>query len=254
MGESTDRTAIDLVELPGLGRFLRWRHARVVLALPLLSLAGLMVFDGLLGPQLAPKNLATVLVWVHYRGLVVLALLLVGNLFCLACPFMLVRNLARRFLRPSRLWPRALRHKWLAVGLFATLLFAYELFDLWATPRWTAWLIAGYFVGAVAVDTLFRGASFCKYLCPLGQFNFLSSTLSPFEVRIRRPEPCTTCETKPCITGRPVAARGWDVASLRLEPEGSAARKKPIRGLARIKGHASRNHRPRDLSHGQAQA
>ncbi|MFN2186247.1 MAG: FesM, partial [Anaerolineae bacterium] len=86
MGESTDRTAIDLVELPGLGRFLRWRHARAALAFPLLFLAALMVFDGLLGPQLAPKNLATVLTWVHYRGLVVLALLLAGNLFCLACP------------------------------------------------------------------------------------------------------------------------------------------------------------------------
>ncbi len=208
MGESTDRTAIDLVELPGLGRFLRWRHARAALALPLLFLAALMVFDGLLGPQLAPKNLATVLTWVHYRGLVVLALLLAGNLFCLACPFMLVRNLARRFLHPSRLWPRPLRHKWLAVGLFAAMLFAYELFDLWATPRWTAWLIVAYFAGALAVDSLFRGASFCKYLCPLGQFNFLSSTLSPFEVRIRQPEPCTACETKPCITGRPVAAAG----------------------------------------------
>jgi ferredoxin len=221
VGGSTDRTDIDLVDLPVLGRFLHWRHARAALALPMLFLAGLMVFDGLLGPQLAPKNLATVLVWVHYRGLVVLALLLVGNLFCLACPFMLVRNLARRFVEPSRLWPRPLRHKWLAVGLFAALLFAYEVFDLWATPRWTAWLIVGYFGGALAVDSLFRGASFCKYLCPLGQFNFLSSTLSPLEVRIRRPEPCVTCPTKPCITGRPVAAADREIAS---PPEGRAAR------------------------------
>ena len=205
MGELTNLPGFDLLAVPGLGRFLRWRHARTALALPLLLLAGLMVFDGLLGPQLAPKNLATVLVWVHYRGLVVLALLLAGNLFCLACPFMLVRNLARRFVRPLRLWPRPLRTKWLAVGLFAALLFAYELFDLWATPRWTAWLIVGYFAGALAVDAVFRGATFCKYVCPLGQFNFLSSTLSPLEVRIRRPEPCADCPTKPCITGRPAA-------------------------------------------------
>ena len=72
---------VDLMGLPVLGRFLRWRHARTALQLPLLLLAVLMVFDGLTGPQLAPKNLATVLTWVHYRGLVVLALLLVGNLF-----------------------------------------------------------------------------------------------------------------------------------------------------------------------------
>ena len=86
---------LELVELPGMGRFLRWRHARAALQLPLLLIAILMVWDGLTGPQLAPKNLATVLTWVHYRGLVVLALLVAGNLFCMACPFMLVRNLAR---------------------------------------------------------------------------------------------------------------------------------------------------------------
>ncbi|MGD8627115.1 MAG: hypothetical protein PVJ34_21445, partial [Anaerolineae bacterium] len=59
---------LDLLALPLLGRFLRWHHARTALGLPLLLLAGLIVFDGLVGPQMAPKNLATVLVWVHYRG------------------------------------------------------------------------------------------------------------------------------------------------------------------------------------------
>ena len=36
-------------------------------------------------------------------------LLLAGNFFCMACPFMLPRNLARRFVRPVRNWPRPLR-------------------------------------------------------------------------------------------------------------------------------------------------
>jgi hypothetical protein len=193
---------LDLLALPLLGRFLGWRHARSALGLPLLLLAGLVVFDGLIGPQMAPKNLATVLVWVHYRGLVVLALLLVGNLFCLACPFMLLRNGLRRFVRPRRVWPRRLRNKWAALGLFAGLLFAYELFDLWATPQWTAWLVLGYFAGALVVDGFFRGATFCKYLCPLGQFNFLASTVSPFEVCVRDANTCAACPTKDCIAGR----------------------------------------------------
>ncbi len=128
---------------------------------------------------MAPKNLATVLTWVHYRGLVVLALLLVGNLFCMACPFMLVRNLVRCFYKPQRMWPHRLRHKWLALGLFVLMLFAYELLDLWAAPRLTAWLIIAYFAAAMVVDSLFRGASFCKYLCPLGHFNFVASLVSP---------------------------------------------------------------------------
>jgi ferredoxin len=196
----------DLLALPVVGQFLAWRHARTAMQLPLLLLAGLVVFDGLFGPQLAPKNLATVLVWVHYRGLVVLALLLAGNLFCMACPFMLVRNLLRRFVHPVRIWPRLLRNKWPAIGLFGLLLFLYELLDLWASPLWTAWLVLGYFGAALLVDGLFRGAPFCKHLCPLGQFNFVSSTLSPLEVQVRDSATCAECTTKDCIRGRPEEA------------------------------------------------
>jgi polyferredoxin len=195
----TPTRPIDLMDLPGIGPFLRWQHARTAVQAPLLLLAALMVWDGFAGPQLAPKNLATTLTWVHYRGLVVLALLAAGNLFCMACPFMLVRNLARRFAQPTRLWPRRLRGKWLAVGLLVLMLYAYELFDLWARPAATAGLIAVYFGGALVVDGLFRGAAFCKYLCPLGQFNFVSALISPLEVKVRTPEVCSRCSTKDCI-------------------------------------------------------
>ena len=33
-----------------------------------------------------------------------------------------------------------------SIALFVGILFAYELFDLWASPWWTAWLIVGYFL------------------------------------------------------------------------------------------------------------
>ena len=40
-----------------------------------LVIATVIVLHGLFGPQDAPRNLATVLTWVHYRGLLVIALL-----------------------------------------------------------------------------------------------------------------------------------------------------------------------------------
>lgn len=195
------RPTPDLLDLPGVGRLLRWRHARALLQMPLFLLAAVMIWDGLTGSQLAPRNLATTLTWVHYRGVLVLALLVFGNLFCMACPFMLPRNIARRFFAPARLWPRRLRNKWAAVALLALFFFAYELFDLWATPWWTAWLIVGYFAAALVVDSLFKGAPFCKHMCPIGQFNFVSSLVSPFEVKVRAPQTCATCRTKDCIKG-----------------------------------------------------
>lgn len=197
-------TVRDILTWPLVGPFLRWRYSRQVMQTVLLVVTGFIIFDGLLGPQQPPKNLATVTAWIHYRGLVVLALLLVGNLFCMACPFMLPRELARWFGRKIGVQgrvPPALRNKWLAVGLLALFFVAFELFDLWATPWLTAWIIVAYFLTALVVDTFFQGAAFCKYVCPLGQFNFMGSLVSPGEIKIRQPDTCVACRTKDCIAG-----------------------------------------------------
>src|SRR5262249_43006286 len=169
------RQGFDLLRVPFLGAFLRWRHARLVAHVPLLILAAVVIFDGLSGPQLSSVNLAGVLPWIHWRGLLILGLLSAGNVFCFACPFTAPRTLARRWWSPDRAWPRALRSKWLAVALLALFFWGYEAFSLWDSPWWTAWIAVGYFVAAFAVDACFRGASFCKYVCPVGQFNFVQS-------------------------------------------------------------------------------
>ena len=54
----------------------------------------------------------------------------------------------------------------------------------------------------LVVDGFFKHASFCKFVCPIGQFNFVASTLSPFEVKVRDQDVCTRCHTKDCIRGR----------------------------------------------------
>lgn len=169
--------------------------------IPVLLLSLIMIAHAFWGPQIAPKNLAALLTWVHFRGLVVLVILLAGNVFCMACPFMLPRELARRLHAPRWEWPRALRNKWPAIGLFIGVLFVYELFDLFSDPWWTGALIVGYFAAAVAVDVLFRRASFCKYVCPIGQFNFVSATMAPLEVAVRDLQTCEQCRTKDCIRG-----------------------------------------------------
>ena len=200
--ETSRERAFDLLDLPVVGRILRRTRGRRLLQAIILGVALVMILDGFFGPRLATRNLATLLSWVHYRGLLVLILLAAGNFFCMTCPFTLSRDLARRYLKPFANWPHRLRNKWLALSLFVGILFAYELFDLWGEPAWTASLILGYFMGAIVIDGIFRNASFCKYVCPIGQFNFLTSTASPLEVRVRDLDVCYTCRTLDCIKGR----------------------------------------------------
>ncbi len=194
-----------------LGRgFLKLPQLRRVAQAVMLLLAIAVMADGLFGTQVTPLNLAGVLPWIHWRALSILALLIVGNLFCMACPFTFVRDIGRIILPAKLRWPRRLRNKWLPAALFVLYLWAYEAFGLWDSPWVTAWVIAGYFMAALVIDGIFRGASFCKYVCPIGQFHFVSSLVSPREVRVRSSTVCKTCETHDCIRGND-HARGCEL-------------------------------------------
>ena len=184
-----------------MGRLLRWRWGRLALQSALTVAALALMIDGFTGPQSAPRNLATVAPWVHYRGLIVIALLLAGNLFCMACPFTLPRTLAKRLSLSGRRFPKRLRGKWLAIAGLFTLFFSYELLDIWASPLLTAWIILGYFLASFALEALFKESAFCKYICPLGAFNFVYSTLSPTQIKIKSADACASCVGKECVNG-----------------------------------------------------
>jgi polyferredoxin len=195
------RTGWDALSIPVLGRILKHRRGRLVLQVPMLLGALLLVYDGLTGPQLPSRNLATVGAWVHYRGFVILALLLAGNLFCMACPFTLPRTLAKRWAIRGRRFPKVLRNKWSAIaGLFGLFLI-YEWFDLWASPALTAWIIVVYFVASFVLELVFSESAFCKYVCPIGTFNFVYSTASPLQIAAKDRERCRTCVGKECLNG-----------------------------------------------------
>jgi len=194
--------AFNLFTIPIIGRILRSRFFRRAMQASMFLLAMAIAADGFLGPQTSPMNLAGVLPWTHWRGMTVIALLIAGNFFCMVCPFTFVRDIGRRLLPARWAWPRRLRTKWLAALLIALYLWAYEGFSLWNSPWLTAWIIVGYFFAAFLIDGFFRGATFCKYVCPIGQFHFVQSLVSPFEVKIRSADVCRTCKTFDCIRGR----------------------------------------------------
>ena len=192
---------MDVLRLPFIGRLLRGRYGRLVLQTPFALLALVLMIDGFTGPQAAARNLATVAPWLHLRGLAVLALLLAGNLICMGCPFTLPRTLAKRLSKSGRRFPQRLRNKWLAIFSLFALFFAYEYLDLWASPWLTAWLIVAYFAASFALEAVFAESAFCKYVCPLGSFNMVYSTLSPTRIGVKSPDVCARCVGRECVNG-----------------------------------------------------
>jgi cytochrome c oxidase assembly factor CtaG len=195
------KKGFDLLLVPVIGPFLRAQSGRRLMQAVLFMIAIAVIVDGLIGPQVSSMNLAGVLPWTYWRVFVIVALLAAGNFFCMACPFMLFRELGRRLGLRQRSWPQALRSKWFAVALLVLFFWGYEVFSLWDKPIWTAWLIINYFLAAFAIDALFRGASFCKYVCPIGQFQFMASLVSPLEVKVRHLDICASCKTHDCLRG-----------------------------------------------------
>ncbi len=192
---------LDLLHIPGLGKMLRSRWGRLIFQIPLLLLLALIIYDGFTGPQFAPENTATVLAWVHYRGLVILILLMAGNFFCMSCPFTIPRTVARRLSLHGGRWPAALRNKWVSVLSLFGIFWLYEWLDLWASPLLTAWIAITYVLLAFALEAWFSGSPFCKYVCPLGAFNFTFSMLSPLQITERSRQVCRNCEGKECVNG-----------------------------------------------------
>ncbi|HEY5752479.1 MAG TPA: cytochrome c oxidase assembly protein [Chthoniobacterales bacterium] len=194
-----------VVAVKRTGWFIRLARTpmRRILQTVLLLLAVAVVLDGFFGPPVASMNLAGVLTWTYWRGLSVLALLTLGNFFCSVCPFILARDTVRKFAPFGQKWqwPKALRNKWSAISLLAVFLWAYEVFDLWNRPLWTAILIVAYFAAAIGVDVLFRGASFCKYVCPIGQYHFAFAGSSSAEIAISDAAVCASCRTHDCLRG-----------------------------------------------------
>ena len=192
---------LDLLQLPLIGYVLRARYGRMALQSVAFVAAVLVIADGFLGRPMSAMNLAGVLPWTYVRAFGVVGLLVLGNIFCLSCPFMLPREFGHRLGLARFKWPRWLRSKWIAIVLMILFFWSYEAFAIWDHPQRTAWLLVAYFAAAFLVDTFFREASFCKYLCPLGQFNFAGSLLSPFSLQARSQATCRSCTTHDCIAG-----------------------------------------------------
>ena len=199
---------IDAASPTRIHRLFRSGTTRMLLRVGMFVLALLVIIDGIRGPQVSPLNLAGVLPWIHWRGILVLTLLVGGNFFCMACPFTSLQKcvawLARVCHVPlprRRQWPITLQNKWLAIGTLALFFWAYEAFALWDRPFWTAMIAIGFFVTAVGFELFFVHAPFCKYVCPIGQFNFVHSMISPTEIAVTDSYACSNCRSKDCIVG-----------------------------------------------------
>ena len=204
----------DLLQLPVVGRLLRWRGFQFVLMLPLLFLLSLVVFAGWRGSPVGSHNLSIVSVWiVWWAVLIILLVPLGGRLWCAVCPIpgpgewlqrlSFVRKREGKPFTLGKKWPPVLRNMWLQSVMFLGI----ALFSavVLTTPAATAIALASFVAMALFMSIIFRGRTFCRYVCPLGGFIGLFALLAPLGVRVRDRQVCREHREKECING---SARG----------------------------------------------
>ena len=193
---------MDLLSLPVLGRFLKWRWLQVVLEVPMLFLFILVIIVGVWGTQEPSESLATMGVWVYWWSLVIFTFFLLGRIWCFVCPLGAVGEWAhRRVGTLDRKWPRVLSNLWPAHIFFITLTGVDMVLGIDTLPNVTGYILLGLLIMSVVISLVFERRSFCRYVCPIGGMCGIYSMTAGVEVRPKSRGRCGSCTTKECIKG-----------------------------------------------------
>lgn len=171
-----------------------------------LIFVGLMV-AGLWGSQV--RNVTPVAVWTIWWAGLIFAILMMGPIFCFACPWDGLANLFTRFpwlkraepLTMGLTVPKWLRNVYPAIILFVILTWLELGYGVTTSPSGTAFMglaVAGLAVGSALV---FEEKAFCRWMCPVGRISGIYANFSPVEVRRRNANVCARCETHDCLNG-----------------------------------------------------
>lgn len=227
LSSPSQRRRIDLAANPFLGRLLRWRGFQPLLMLILLFGFVLALLASFFGTPVGSKNFAIVYVWIVWWALLKIVLVpLTGRLWCTMCPIpgpgeWLQRRsiLVKRPGKPWTLgkkWPRKLANAWPQnASLLAVMLFSPIILTV---PLVSGIVLLAFILLAVALSLIFERRTFCRYVCPVGGFIGLYSTVAPLELRVKDREVCRQHQAKECYFGSEVGhGCPWLVQPWRLE-------------------------------------
>jgi len=145
---------------------------------------------------------ATTMIWDIWHPLLAFTLIVVGRLWCFACPIGAIGDWTQSVFSLKRKYPEKYRNLWIAVILFL-FIFAAErhLFMFTRNPPNTAYLLLFFTALAVIMGAIYEKRSFCRYICPIGLVLGVFSMLSAIELRCKSRKTCQDHDLKECVIG-----------------------------------------------------
>ncbi|MFQ5412379.1 MAG: 4Fe-4S binding protein, partial [Phycisphaerae bacterium] len=223
---TTDRPdRFDLLSIGWINAALRSRSFRFGLQAFFAGTFLLIIAAGLFGNQNPALNIAPILTWTIWWGMLIILILFAGKAWCYVCPWDALAGWAEE-LSPGQggrfgllklwkksndglslglRWPRIIRNISLATILFIGLTWIELGFGVTMKPRITAYLAIAMLLMAVISALLFDRKSFCRYGCLVGRVSGLYALFAGTEVRPRERGVCERCHTKECVKGSETA-------------------------------------------------
>lgn len=204
-----EEARVDLFALfPGIKRF--YQHRRNLFYLRTFGDVSftIIIVLGLFGPQDPARNVSLFLAWGIWWVSIVMSWFFLGRFWCGICPFPGVGRILQALgLSLNREPPFFLTKHCTSFALifFALIIWTESVTEMKQWPLGTALLLLSILLGASIMATLFRGQSWCRYLCPMGKIIGSAATLSMIELRPDLGK-CRTCRTFPCKKGTESAA------------------------------------------------
>ncbi len=204
-GRDRGRGRFDLLAMPRLLALVKKPWFPLLIQTPIVLLFALVIVAGLIGATVT--NIAPVLTWTIWWGLLVFIVLFFGKAFCAVCPWDAIAGIIQRgslFARRlpirtlNRPWPKWARNIYPATLLFIGLTWLELGFGVTRDAKATA--VLGLLMLAMVVGSAiyFERRSFCRYGCLIGRISGLYAMVSPIELRPRDAATCSGCLTKDC--------------------------------------------------------
>lgn len=154
-------------------------------------------------PANVAGTFANNLVWGGWWVFLVIGFLLIGRVWCTICPLSTAGRLAQRVLSltksPSGFIKKA--SPFLIPLGFVGILWVEHFFHMTTNPRPTGFLLIALISLAVIFALIFERETWCRYLCPLGNFGGIFALSATLFVR-SNPNVCSTkCTTHNCNKG-----------------------------------------------------
>ncbi len=143
------------------------------------------------------------LVWGAWWVFLVIGFLLIGRVWCTVCPLSTAGRIASRIWSLAKSPPDYIKNSspfLIPIG-FVGIIWCEQIFHMTINPKPTGFLLVALIFLAVFFALLFKRETWCRYLCPLGNFGSIFALSATLFVR-SNPNVCSAkCTTHNCNKG-----------------------------------------------------